>query len=175
MRPRAPSEPEIPDLAPVQRDSTPPRATAAAVEDVFEGELDRSSLPPEPGGLAGDWAEFSSPGGPRSASTPPRSSGFVRVPAARASGGPAVPSERPSLLTEPAAVRPTPGYVRAVGPGLVMMGASVLLTLVDQRTSMAQGSTALLESRPPTWIAGVVCVVGLCWVAHGLWHLTDER
>lgn len=172
MRSRAPSDPEIPDLEAGPRPATLPLvASGVSQPGDFEAELERSpSLPPEPASWVGDWAEYSGTEPPRSASTPPpRTSGFVRVQVAR--------TESVRVVSLPEVPRPqeAPSLGSALGPGLLLVGASVLLTLVDQRTLPSPSFASAFDPRPPTWIAGVLCVVGLVFLVRGLWRFAEAR
>lgn len=175
MRPRAPSDPEIPDLEAGPRPAALSRAAAANVPPAtdFEAELERSpSLPPEPANWVSDWAEYSGTEPPRSASTPPpRTSGFVRVQVARTESVRADPVPEGQRLPAAAAT----GLGSALGPGLLLVGASVLLTLVDQRTLPSPSLASAFDPRPPTWIAGVLCLAGLGFLVRGLWRFAEAR
>ena len=188
MRSRSPSDPEIPDLEPGPRPSTLPGANAIVQQESdFEAQLERSpSLPPEPASWVGDWAEYSGTEPPRSASTPPpRTSGFVRVQPERAESmhveaeygeSARVESRRPPLTPElPRLSVPAASLGSALGPGLLLVGASALLTLVDQRTLTSQSLATAVDSRPPTWVAGVLCVAGLAFLVRGVWRFAEAR
>jgi hypothetical protein len=45
--------------------------------------------------------------------------------------------------------------------------------LVDARTEPKPGLAS--ELRPPTWIAGALCVAGLCLLLRGLWRFADSH
>lgn len=175
MRPRFPSDPEIPDLepAPARQSVAPPIAAGASEAADFEAEIERApSLPPEAASWASDWAEYSGTEAPRSASSPPpRTSGFVRVQTARIESE----SVRPPPLPDVAILsprRPEVALGSALGPGLLLVTASALLTLVDERTLP---NPSVTSDRPPTWIAGVLCVVGLGFLVRGLWRFAESR
>jgi hypothetical protein len=138
----------------------------------LEAELDRSpSLPPEPASWITDWAEYSGTEAPRSASTPPpRTSGFVRIQTARTESVRSIPIAEVARV---APLRPEATLVWALGPGLALIVGSALLTLVDARTLPNPGLAS--ELRPPTWIAGVLCVAGLLLLVRGLWRFADSH
>jgi hypothetical protein len=138
----------------------------------LEAELDRSpSLPPEPASWITDWAEYSGTEAPRSASTPPpRTSGFVRIQAARTESVRSLPDLEVTRLAAPP---PEARLGWALGPGLSLIVSSALLTLVDARTEPKPGLAS--ELRPPTWIAGALCVAGLCLLLRGLWRFADSH
>lgn len=155
---------------------------SAEVAD-FEGALEHSpSLPPEPSSWVNDWAEYSGSGRPPSGSSPPpRTSGFVRVHGSREDGAAPARLEHESLMSPPLPVvgvrgpAPMSGLGSALAPGLLLVIASALLTLVDERTLGTPSRVAAFESRPPTWVAGVLCVAGLGFLVRGLWRFVEQR
>lgn len=174
MRPRAPTDPEIPDLETGPRQSTLPGVQAVVPQaGDFEAALERSpSLPPEPASWVDEWADYSGTEPPRSASAPPpRTSGFVRVQPARIES--ARVESRPPAPAVP--MVPAVSLGSALGPGLLLVGASALLTLIDQRTLDNPSLAIAIDSRPPTWVAGVLCVVGLAFLVRGLWRFAESR
>jgi hypothetical protein len=68
------------------------------------------------------------------------------------------------------------GLGSALAPGLALVAASALLTLVDERSLGSPLPLVIAaESRPPTWIAGVLCVAGLGFLVRGLWRFAEQR
>jgi hypothetical protein len=91
-------------------------------------------------------------------------------------GGARTESPRPLLAPAPSrAAVPAASLGAALGPGLLLVGASALLTLIDQRTLPNPSLATMVDSRPPTWVAGVLCVAGLAVLARGLWRFAEAR
>jgi hypothetical protein len=165
-------------LEPLPRQSALPRLESELHEiDALEPEFDHSpSLPPEMGSFPPQWADFSGAEATRSSSAPPpRTSGFVLLKEPRWEVDERLwPSEPPIARAVPA---PSRGPSLLMGAaGLLLLAASVGLTLIDQRAALDGGATSLaIDLRPPTWVAAVVCIVGAGCLVIALGRLARGR
>jgi len=72
-------------------------------------------------------------------------------------------------------VRPA-HWVVALGPGVLLVATSVVMTFFDQRRYPLDALRAgELSSRPPTWIAALTCCLGLVSIALGARRLARGR
>ena len=166
MQPKTPPTPDVPDLEPPSFEAaaeSPPRAEPS-------DEIPSAPNLPSPASLriVGEWAEYADDVLPSSTGSvpPPRTSGFIRArrPASDVELG-EFPFNTPVF---PARSAPQQSLILALGPGVLLVAASVAMTFFDQRSfpaeTLANGS---LSTRPPTWIAALTCCLGLLSIALG--------
>lgn len=164
MQPKTPDTPDIPDLEPPAVDVAAKRSSPSELTD----EIPRAPNLPHPDSMriVGEWAEYGEDANAMGSVPPPRTSGFIR---ARRPASDVEPGEFPfntEVWRAPKVARQS--MLGALGPGMLLVAASVAMTFFDQRSFPAESLAGQnLVTRPPTWIAALTCCLGLLSIALG--------